>query len=681
MSRFQVQLFVLALMASACNCGEQPPPPEPNWVVQQPFAQPPDSLASTGLSSCAVLDVERCEGGKLQRCSLMDKATGAPAGSPDPLLQRVLSFERWYELHHSPDGITMERDFTESIPAGTSEATWSSLEKFAGYGGSFDGAIWTGVALNAYLMRYLVTGTQADYQRMEDKVRAALTLFEVTGVPGYLARNHFLDLPAGAPKSDEHYLQYDAGTADPPTLKIRAIENPGSVSGLPTDYLNGISDGDGGTWTGVPMWTGYPSIDQYSGMTVSLPAVYGLLKDETLKSRIAHHLTCYLKRLHRLEIRSVQKSPDVLNAMKSLLGGSSEIDLSAIDKMVVYYLPQLNSKTAATFDKSCPDTITRTPDRVLDARSGSFEGDLLQLIGDLSPNGESSRGIDHYYIPNVRGADAVHLMNLTAAAYYFTGDELYRSFMDEELIGALKADTVAATISVGKPNKWCRKFYDSHISIPVVWGLANVLGPSPLRTQVESVLWNSAWLQDGLNLGSAKFGVMAASRAPEGTDVAQAVSLSLREIDHMGGNGGVLLDPRRTYTLNFEQVVDAGMASECPTEAQRTACEEGPTLFGIKLQGQKITRACTGAPGECVMDGGVCATAMASSALPVEHRAWGDFIWQRNPFQMAVSYSPEATTQSPGLDLTEEYWLARYFGYTKAGEGQALAWHDVGTCN
>jgi hypothetical protein len=36
--------------------------------------------------------------------------------------------------------------------------------------------------------------------------------------------------------------------------------------------------------------------------------------------------------------------------------------------------------------------------------------------------------------------------------------------------------------------------------------------------------------------------------------------------------------------------------------------------------------------------------------------------------------------QSPGRDLSEPYWLARYYGFITEGQGQVLAWREVGGC-
>jgi hypothetical protein len=80
-----------------------------DWSVGAPFAAPSDALAGTGLTACSLLDATRCSSRTLQQCAITDVSTRASASNPDPLLQRAVTFERWYELYHSPDGQTAER--------------------------------------------------------------------------------------------------------------------------------------------------------------------------------------------------------------------------------------------------------------------------------------------------------------------------------------------------------------------------------------------------------------------------------------------------------------------------------------------------------------------------------------------------------------------------------------------
>ena len=58
---------------------------------------------------------------------------------------------------------TSARVFNTPMPAGTPESEWGAVSAFDHYEGMGDAAIWTGSALNAFILRYMVTGTEADY--------------------------------------------------------------------------------------------------------------------------------------------------------------------------------------------------------------------------------------------------------------------------------------------------------------------------------------------------------------------------------------------------------------------------------------------------------------------------------------------------------------------------------------
>lgn len=164
------------------GCGDDPSPgqdggdtdgtvdagPLPELPVQAPFDTPADPLAGSAVESCDVHQSERCVAGGLQRCAVYDVGSQAFDSAPDPLLHRVLLYERWYDLYHQPDGQTVDRVFTGETLAGTPEATWGDPSRFARWAGAGDSAIWTGKALAAYILRYAETGTEADYLRMEN---------------------------------------------------------------------------------------------------------------------------------------------------------------------------------------------------------------------------------------------------------------------------------------------------------------------------------------------------------------------------------------------------------------------------------------------------------------------------------------------------------------------------------
>ncbi|MGM0578898.1 MAG: hypothetical protein ACQEXJ_24460, partial [Myxococcota bacterium] len=143
--------------------------------------------------------------------------------------------------------------------------------------------------------------------------------------------------------------------------------------------------------------------------------------------------------------------------------------------------------------------------------------------------------------------------------------------------------------------------------------------------------------------------------------------------------------PRRTYDLSRQTVIDGfpeGTTVRCPTAEEREACEQGGDFFGVPLEGEIISRECDGRPGECTFESDdTCADGIASDGLPPSLRIYADFMWQRSPFEIGYSTGLEGGKQSPGRDLSEPYWMARFYDYITAGDGQVLAWEDVGACD
>jgi hypothetical protein len=167
---------------------------------------------------------------------------------------------------------------------------------------------------------------------------------------------------------------------------------------------------------------------------------------------------------------------------------------------------------------------------------------------------------------------------------------------------------------------------------------------------------------------------------PERPSVVESV---LDQLERFGGNGGTKDAPRRTYSRDRAAALaalPAGSPPRCPTEADRHACEDGGQLFGFPLEGSIISYTCDGRPGECVMADGKCTEAIASTGLPADQRNYADFMWQRSPFDLGESFGVEGQVQSPGRDLTEPYWMARYYGLATRGVDQVLAWKDAGAC-
>ena len=656
-----------------------------------PLSAPAQPPLPEGVESCGLYLEERCEAGVARRCEIFDSGSASFVDAPDPLLRRAFLYDRWYDLYTSPDGQTLKRVLKSFTPGDAPESEWGASEHFDHYRGGGDSAIWTGVALNADIFRWQVTGSAADWERVERKVRQLVRLFDVTGVPGYLARYHQLVLPVGAPVTEEVITTY----ADVETLEHThmPIEDPASVEGLPAVYLDGLATEGGEVVYGTPMWSGAVSIDQYTGPFVALPLVLPFLEDEALVARITEHMTCYIKRLRRLEIVGLQGNPEVLEGLSKLFGDGSlqldegDLDLTALDRIVGYYHEGINAKNIDGFDRSCPDAMAVEPTRVLDASNDDFFFEMFQLGLDLDAKHQFRPGqIDHFYAVNVRGGDASHMMHMVALAWWLTGEEHYREFFEHELIVELDAIDVAKTAQAFRNPRWCYKYYADHISYTTHWQFITMLPEGPLRDAMVAVMHDEHWLKGLKPLNNAKFDVLYASVVPAsvaGEDRAHAIAEAAATLAEFGGNGGTLDAPRRDYVLERGDVVDSlppEITPVCPTAEERQQCEEPGDVLGIPLDGKVISYACDDRPAECVMDDGLCVEALASEGLPVGLRTYGGFTWQLDPLRMGSTPPDPGREQSHGRDLAEPYWMARYYGYIPEGAGTLLAWREDGAC-
>ncbi len=692
--------LVVGIGSYLCGCTGEPerrPLPDNSRIVpvQATLSPPIDLLADTELISCAQYEAERCEGGKLQRCAIYDTQTQSFDDTPDALLERVLHYDRWYDLYTSPNGQAAERNFAKPMPAGTPEATWAAPENFARYTGIGDSGLYTAAALTAATFRYGQTGTQADYERMRAIVETQMRNFDITGVPGYMARFHFLMVPPGTPQTPEVIMRLK----DPSAATVREMRvEPNilaSMEGLPRAFTQGVPDGTGGTTKGTPMWEGHPSIDAYSGPMMAMPLAFDLLrsKDQALKDKITYHFTCYLKRLRRIDIINLKDNADLQADLTRLFGGgdsSKTSNFESLDSFVFYYHDGINRLNKDTFDRSCPDTIATTPIRILDASDPeTFYMDLLELAADAISSDSTPRQIqlDHFYLPNVRGADASHMMHLSTMAYRFTGDTMYRDFLLDELIGNLNTVEVAKTMRTFRRPNWCNKFYADHITYTSHWQFIHLLGPGQLKNDMIDAMHTALWSSALKTQNSALFNIMYAGVVPQSvsSELELARNVAITQIQAMGGNGGVLDDPRRTYSIQRSDVISqlpSSVTPICPTEAQFSACEAAQTLLGVvPVPGSKISHVCDERPGECVMNNGSCTDQLADVGPPVQLRGYADFIWQPNPYTLGRVHSVDAQRQSAGIDLSQPYWMARYYGFIEEGEGSALAWRTVNdTC-
>ena len=685
--------------------------PWPPLPTKSPLDTPLDPLLDSEVVSCATYLEETCEDGKRVRCEIYDHADGSWVDEPDELLERAFLFDRWRDLYNSPDGQAIDRDFNKSIPPDWPESEWGKLEHFEAYWGAGDGGIWTGWSVVAAILRYSQTGTEADYQRMEEQVRHMITMYEVTGIPGYMTRNHYLLLPEDGPNHPDHNLRWE--NKYNPNHHHRPSPDPASVPDLPAAYFDGIPDADGELVTGTVMWQGRPSIDQNSGPMTSLPMAYDLIRDETVKERIRHNLTCYLHRLQRIELINLQQNTELLEGMLAYFSvgelqlDEDDIDLTELDTIVGYVHRQVNGANEDDFDMGCPDGPQLEPWRVIDAASDDFVFDMFDLVLDMDTSDERPNQIDHYYFPSLRGGDAMHLMHLATMAYHFTGDDQYRAFLYDTLIGDLKSIEIMHTTGAFSLPRFCKKYYGDQITFGPWWGFLHLLDESPLLAELQRGFFVEMFEKLVKVARNTDFDIMMAGALPDdlmGLDIADAkataLQTALEDLAWFGGNGGGVMGdpndpqwlkgPRRSYSMMREitvaEVADDGIEPVCPTAAEYAICMAEIEILGIAIEDVTAwgTHACTEAEAdwECQLPGSdtECTWKQTNEALPPLLRRHSDYIWQRNAFALDRGVGVEGKRQFAGSDYSVPYWNARRYGFLSEGQTQVLGWRDAGAC-
>jgi hypothetical protein len=509
---------------------------------------------------------------------------------------------------------------------------------------------------------------------MEQKTRVMLNFFEVTRVPGYLARHHYLLVEPGTPPSPDHIYRTNLDDDD-----HRDIEDPESFDFLPEHYFE---------TEGTPRWSGDPSIDQMGGPMIAFPMVYNLIRDEELKERMVYQMLCYLHGLRRIELINLQENALALDAFTAFFGGGEleldegDIDFSELERIVMYVQPQLNTANEDVYDRECGDFIQMEPWRVIDAADGEFVFDILELVEDIDRENNGRNHINHFYIPSIRGGDAMHMMHLALMAYAFTDDERYADFLRDELLGDIRTAEVSATMSALLMPRFCRRFYGTNITASPLWAFNNLLGESELGDWMQEVTRDEMWEKETFNIGNVNTNLMFAGSVSEeigGEGREEALAYAMEELARFGGNGGILDDPRRNYQRSFDDVVAAlpeGIEPVCATEAERAFCERDLQIFGANIEGENIAYECSGVSRECVHEDGLCTTAEANGPIPGPLRRWGDYGWQRSPFDIGDE-GGRGTVQSPGTDYTEQYWMARFYGFIEGGQ-EVLAWRPIG---
>ena len=181
----------------------------------------------------------------------------------------------------------------------------------------------------------------------------------------------------------------------------------------------------------------------------------------------------------------------------------------------------------------------------------------------------------------------MHLMHLATMAYHFTGDEQYRTFLFDELIGEIQTLRVTDVAGAFQLPKYCRSYFGDQITYGPWWAFLNLLGESDLRTALQQAFHSELWSKHLHETGNVDLAIMYAGAVPPeiATDRDAAIALIDELLPLMGGNGGALMgdpfdpiwfdDPKRVYSRSAEMVLEnapEGVVAVCPTEGEVAAC-------------------------------------------------------------------------------------------------------------
>ncbi len=649
---------------------------EPRPVLRAYATPPPTSALPPEVASCAVIRETDCVAGELQECALYDGVAGDWATDVPPMTEQAFVCDRYHDLYHEFDGQTVDIDFTQPVPPGTPEAEWSQpemLEQMNAYG---DSSGWTGTAAWAAAARYRVTGTAADYERMLAKLESTAFFYEITDIPGMMARSHFGLLEAGAPKP--HGLW---GKALSPWYADDGVGwhfhypiGASHLAGLPAHYAAGV-DIDGVHYATTPRWQGDASRDMYVRSLPGILLAYDLLgegeREDRVRGIVRTELPCTLNRLKKGRLSNLQDSPELLEGVTAFLAGANmstdegDIDFSTLDEITLYVMEQPNPAHPELFDATCPDGPPTEVDPALDmdVNAADFLPKLLDFVARLERTHE--RPIVWPMIVSVRASDLLYMTQWGLTAHYLTGDERYLDWVD-----TLRQETayegVLNTYGAFVLPPWCQSHYAPSLSYPTLYNLLARVDRQEhpgFWEMLSTVAVSEGRHKELAGRGDAFFGVLYHRMMDAVTDPSgDAYVAGLVEVlKGYGMNPADKLDPDRNYPRDW--IGDPSVEQVPLDDASRAICETPVELLGTVLD--------SGGVGD--------EEPRAATALPLGMRTGGGFLWTGDPWRLRHAPGAGAyRTQFPMVGMTAPYWIGRADGVIDEGAGLALGWRATG---
>ena len=636
----------------ACVLGCSSSTPAPRTVDPVTLKAPP---LPASVQSCAVYD--DTQGG--QRCRFYDRKAGAfvDDAAVDPLVRRTYLFERWTDKYLRVEGQVVERRHTGPMRPEDPESKWSQEQYLESYDDYGDSANWTGHGGIAATFRYASTNTPADYERMLSFVRADVMDFEATGMDGYLARFHMAAVPPGT-RIRNGYAMVVRGDPDPGRFDIPASK----LAQFPGYYQQGIPTADAAAVTPArPSWEGHVSIDAYSGPWNLFPLAYPLVKDPALKAQMVRHFTCSLKRLRIAKVVNLSKNDQLRQDFGRYLTAGvlnadpGDPDLTKLDEIWAFYLPQFNVNSKADYPADCPDKMATEPTDVIDLNEPGYTGKLL-LFFLRQGDGDKKDAIDFAFYPSARAGDSVQLDALSLAAYHMTGDTQYLDWREKVLFGQAKAKEIQRTVGGFNFPKACSSYY--RIQNVYTSHLHRLLTDNdPDSKAFARLIWDTKYaLKEVGPLNDSMFEILYAGTTGQ---AGPRLERALSEVRSFGGTEALPESPRRNYARDNEADPPPGYTIGPPSAAEVALCSEGVTLLGVHIPGDPPSPSAR----------------FADRALPLMKRPTQCFAWEKDPFDAVRAPGPEESGRQmyEGLDLSMPYWFGRYFG-SFTDPGVVLAW-------
>jgi hypothetical protein len=660
-------------------------PPPITVPVFGPIAAPPaGSVLPDGVEGCALYREEVCADGALRRCEIYDGGAGDWAADPPGMTRQAFMFDRYYDLYHEAEGQTMDFRFTQPVPYGTPESVWSQPGYFRKYDGIGDASGWTGTAVWAAAARYRVTGTDADYQRMFEKLRKAMFGYELNAAPGMVIRSHFAMLPEGAPDP--------VGTWRMSVSPYRDCSGDGGHfcypipaayhDRLPDYYTQGV-DIEGVHYDTAPFFQGDASRDMYVRALPGLLLALDLLRDgaaeAALREVMRTELSCTINRMKKGRIINLDAQPEIKGALMTYLaGGNMHFDpgeeeaLTSLDELIFYVMEQPHPGHPEAFDYACPDgpPMEVDPAYEFDAADPFFLLDLAGLAMAESGSPDVDQPIAWTQHVSIRGSDALFMTQWALTAHYLTGKQQYLDFV-EQLMAEFDYPMSVLTYGALQLPKWCAPHFGPSLLYPSLYNVQ-----ARVDKAAAPGFWNlmaTAAMTEGkekdiLGREDCFFGILYGRMVDETVDpdVDAYVAHHADILATYGMDPENKLEPDRNAPRNWIDNPDPAVPLEEIPASSLAVCTDPIDVMGIEVP----------APG--LEDD----WPRAVDAIPLPKRVGGAFLWQMDPWMAKREYGGTGMDEQwPMLGLTAAYWVGRSDGVITEGDGMALAWRDLGACD